>query len=172
LSGLRVSCWTRALEEAGIDRSKVYITNTVKHFKWEPRGKLRIHKKPNMQEIHACRPWLDAELETLRPKLIVCLGAVAAQALLGSSFKVTQTHGKIQTAAALPPIIATLHPSAILRARTDDDRHHQMKCSSRTYGRRQNLRVNERPLQCVQDRPSPIIANITPRLVAKTKTML
>jgi DNA polymerase len=112
----------RCLEEAGIDRRKVYVTNTVKHFKWEPRGKLRIHKKPSMKEIHACRPWLEAELETVRPELIVCLGAVAAQSLLGSNFKVTQSHGKIQQTNGMPPIIATLHPSAILRARTDEDR--------------------------------------------------
>ena len=112
----------KCLQEAKIDRQKVYVTNTVKHFKWEPRGKLRIHKKPSMKEIHACRPWLDAELEAVRPELIVCLGAVAAQSLLGSGFKVTQSHGKIQHAEGLPPIIATLHPSAILRARTDEDR--------------------------------------------------
>jgi uracil-DNA glycosylase len=106
---------------------QVYVTNTVKHFKWEPRGKLRIHKKPGMKEIHACRPWLEAELETVRPKLIVCLGAVASQSLLGSRFKITEFHGQIQQAAGFPPIIATLHPSAILRARTDEDRHRQMK---------------------------------------------
>ncbi len=113
----------QCMEEAGIDRRNVYVTNTVKHFKWEARGKLRIHKKPNMQEIHACRPWLDAELETLKPRLIVCLGAVAAQSLLGSNFKITQTHGKVQQVEGLAPIIATLRPSAILRARTDEDRH-------------------------------------------------
>ena len=112
----------KCLEEADIDRRKVYITNTVKHFRWEPRGKLRIHKKPSMKEIHACRPWLDAELEAVRPKLIVCLGATAAQSLLGSSFKITQSHGKVQQTDGFPPIIATLHPSAILRARTDEDR--------------------------------------------------
>ena len=117
----------KCLQEAEIDRKKVYVTNTVKHFKWEPRGKLRIHKKPNMQEIHACRPWLEAELETVRPKLIVCLGAVAAQSILGSSFKITKEHGKVRQAENLPPVIATLHPSAILRARTDEDRHHQMQ---------------------------------------------
>ena len=115
----------KCLEEAGIDRSRVYVTNSVKHFKWEPRGKLRIHKKPSMNEIRACRPWLDAELETLHPKLIICLGATAAQGLLGSSFKITQQHGKLQQMAGLPPIIATLHPSAILRAITDEDRHRQ-----------------------------------------------
>jgi DNA polymerase len=117
----------RCLEEAEIDRRKVYVTNTVKHFKWEPRGKLRIHKKPSMREIHACRPWLEAELQTVRPKLIVCLGAVAAQSLLGSTFKITQSHGKIQETEGFPPIIATLHPSAILRARSDEDRDRDTK---------------------------------------------
>ena len=117
----------KALEEAEIDRSKVYVTNAVKHFKWEPRGKQRIHKKPSMKEINACRPWLDAELETVRPKLIVALGATAAQGLLGSSFRITQSHGTVQEAPGLPPIIATLHPSAILRAQTDEDRHSQMR---------------------------------------------
>jgi DNA polymerase len=112
----------RCLEEAKIDRRKVYVTNTVKHFKWEPRGKLRIHKKPSMKEIHACRPWLEAELEAVRPELIVCLGAVAAQSLLGSEFKVTKSHGEVQHVKGLPPIVATLHPSAILRARTEEDR--------------------------------------------------
>ena len=117
----------KALEEAEIDRSKVYVTNAVKHFKWEPRGKMRIHKKPSMKEIIACRPWLDAELETVKPKLIVALGATAAQGLLGSSFRITQAHGKVQESPGLPPIIATLHPSAILRAQTDEDRHEQMR---------------------------------------------
>jgi uracil-DNA glycosylase family protein len=112
----------KCLEEVEIDRRKVYVTNTVKHFKWEPRGKLRIHKKPSMKEIHACRPWLEAELEVVRPALVVCLGAVAAQSLLGSGFKITQSHGKVQYRGGLPPIIATLHPSAILRARTPEDR--------------------------------------------------
>src|SRR6201996_2703370 len=116
----------KCLEEAEIDRRKVYVTNTVKHFKWEPRGKLRIHKKPNLKEIHACRPWLDAELELVRPELIVCLGAVAAQSLLGSGFKITQSHGEVQRREGLPPIIATLHPSAILRARTEQDRDRDM----------------------------------------------
>jgi DNA polymerase len=115
----------QCLQEAGIDRRDVYVTNTVKHFKWEPRGKLRIHKKPSMKEIHACRFWLDAELETVKPKLIVCLFAVASQSLLGSSLKITKVHGKVQQIEGLPPIIATLHPSAILRARTDEDRHRQ-----------------------------------------------
>jgi uracil-DNA glycosylase len=112
----------KCLEEANIDRREVYVTNAVKHFRWEPRGKLRIHKKPSMKEIHACRPWLEAELETVRPELIVCLGATAAQSLLGAGFRITQSHGKVQQAEGFPPIIATLHPSAILRARTEEDR--------------------------------------------------
>jgi len=115
----------QCLEEAGIDRKAVYLTNAVKHFKWEPRGKLRIHKKPSSSEIFACRPWLNAEVETVRPGLIVCLGATAAQALLGSKFKVTTSHGTIQTADGFPPILATFHPSSILRAQTDEDRHRQ-----------------------------------------------
>jgi DNA polymerase len=117
----------KCLEEADIDRRKVYVTNAVKHFRWEPRGKLRIHKKPSMKEIHACRPWLEAELEAVQPELIVCLGATAAQSLLGSGFKITQSHGKVQQANGFPPIIATLHPSAILRARTDEDRERDSK---------------------------------------------
>jgi DNA polymerase len=116
----------KCLQEAEIDRGQVYVTNTVKHFKWEPRGKLRIHKKPSMKEIHACRPWLEAELESVRPELIVCLGATAAQALLGSKFRLTQSHGAVQKVEGLPPIIATLHPSAILRAQTEEDRHRDM----------------------------------------------
>ena len=113
------------LEEAGIDRNRVYVTYAVKHFKWEPRGKLRIHKKPSAREIRACRPWLNAEVEAVKPRLIVCLGATAAQGLLGSGFKITQEHGKLQQATGLPPILATLHPSAILRAPSDEDRHRQ-----------------------------------------------
>lgn len=113
----------KCLEESRIDRREVYVTNVVQHFKWEPRGKLRIHKKPNIQEIHACRPWLDAELDAVHPKLIVCLGATAAQSLLGPSFRVTKSHGEIQHSKNLPPMLATLHPSAILRSRTDKDRH-------------------------------------------------
>ncbi len=115
----------QCLEEAGIDRKTVYVTNAVKHFKWEPRGKLRIHKKPSSSEIFACRPWLDAELETVRPALIVCLGAVAAQSLLGSRFKVTESHGTIQQVGNFPPILATFHPASILRALKDEERRHQ-----------------------------------------------
>jgi uracil-DNA glycosylase len=111
----------KCLEEVGIHRNKVYMTNAVKHFKWEPRGKLRIHKRPSAKQVQACSPWLEAELETVRPKLIVCLGATAAQAMLGSGFKVTRSHGALQEMQGLPPIIATLHPSAILRARSKED---------------------------------------------------
>ena len=117
----------RCLEEAGIERSSVYVTNVVKHFKWEPRGKRRLHKKPSQREIEACRPWLDAELEVVHPKLVVCLGATAAQALLGSGFRVTKERGIALRAENLPPLMATVHPSSILRARTDEDRHREMK---------------------------------------------
>lgn len=117
----------KCLEEVQIDRREVYVTNAVKHFKWEPRGKIRLHKKPSMKEITACRPWLDAELEVVQPALIVCLGTTAAQSLLGTGFKITQKHGKLQRLAGFPPIIATLHPAAILRSRTDEDRESQMK---------------------------------------------
>jgi len=113
----------RSLEEAGIDRGDVYVTNVVKHFKWEPRGKRRIHRKPSAREIAACRPWFDAEVEAVGPELIVCLGATAAQALLGASFRVTQHRGEILTPQRLPPVLATVHPSSILRAPDDASRH-------------------------------------------------
>jgi DNA polymerase len=113
----------RCLEEAGIDRDEIYVTNAVKHFKWEPRGKRRIHKTPGLREIAACRPWFDAEVGAVEPELIVCLGATAAQALLGSAFRVTQNRGKILTARNLPPVLATVHPSSILRAPDDQSRH-------------------------------------------------
>jgi len=117
----------KALIEAGIDRSKVYVTNAVKHFNWEPRGKRRIHKKPNAAEIAACRPWLDAEIARLRPKVIVCLGATAAQALLGKTFRVTQHRGEFIESALAPYVAATVHPSSILRAPDDATRHEEMK---------------------------------------------
>src|SRR5215210_5888102 len=99
----------RALAEAGIDRNVVYVTNVVKHFKWEPRGKRRIHSKPNAGEISACRPWLEAELAVLRPKALVCLGATAAQALLGKSFRVTQHRGELVPSPLAPIVMATVH---------------------------------------------------------------
>jgi uracil-DNA glycosylase len=111
------------LEEADIPRKEVYITNAVKHFKWEPRGKFRLHKKPTLNEVRACRPWLDAEIEAVHPKLIVCLGSTAAQALLGNDFRVTKQRGTPIERPDLPTVIATVHPSSILRARTDEDRH-------------------------------------------------
>ena len=112
-----------ALDEAGIDRKQTYVTNVVKHFKWEPRGKRRIHKKPNATEIAACRPWLDAEVALVKPKVIVALGATAAQALLGSQFRVTKERGKFLESTLAPYIMATVHPSSILRAPDDKTRH-------------------------------------------------
>src|SRR5262245_1553398 len=112
----------RALEEAGIDREKVYVTNVVKHFKWEPRGKRRIHKKPSAREIAACRPWLDAEITTVKPKVIVCLGASAAQALLGAQFRVSRQRGEFVDSTLAPHVAATVHPSSILRAPDDETR--------------------------------------------------
>lgn len=112
----------RCLIEAGIDREQVYVTNAVKHFKWEPRGKRRIHKKPSAREIAACRPWLDAEMEAVEPALIVCLGATAAQALLGRSFRVTQDRGRAVEVPGLPRVLATVHPSSILRAPDEETR--------------------------------------------------
>jgi uracil-DNA glycosylase len=106
----------RALADAGISRQDVYVTNAVKHFKWEARGKRRIHKKPRMSEINACRPWLDAELHVLRPLVLVCLGATAARAILGSGFKLMERRGQVERGGPAPRIVATLHPSAILRA--------------------------------------------------------
>jgi len=117
----------KALVEAGIDRKKVYVTNAVKHFKWEPRGKRRIHKKPNAAEIAACRPWLDAEIAVLRPKVVVCLGATAAQALLGRDFRVTQHRGEFLDSPLAPFVMATVHPSSILRAPDDRTRQEEMK---------------------------------------------
>jgi DNA polymerase len=116
----------RALAAAGIDRTRVYVTNVVKHFKWEPRGKRRIHAKPNAGEIAACRPWLDAELELVKPEVLVCLGATAAQALLGRRFKVSQERGKLVPSPLAPSVLATVHPSAILRAPDDETRHAEM----------------------------------------------
>lgn len=105
-----------ALEEAGIDRREAYVTNAVKHFKWEPRGKKRIHQKPNAVEIAACRPWLDAEIAVVKPEVLVCLGATAAQALLGNSFRVTRTRGIVVPSPIPARVLATVHPSSILRA--------------------------------------------------------
>jgi uracil-DNA glycosylase family protein len=110
-----------ALGDAGIDRSLAYVTNVVKHFKWQAQGKRRIHQKPNWREIAACRPWLDAELAVVKPHVLVCLGATAAQALLGRTFRVTQQRGERLESTLAPVVIATVHPSAILRAGENRD---------------------------------------------------
>jgi len=118
-----------ALHEAGIDRYEVYVTNVVKHFKWTPaeRGKRRIHKKPRYSEINACRPWLDAEINLVKPQVLVCLGATAAQALLGRNFSVTRQRGALIESSLAPRVMATVHPSSILRAPDHATRESQMK---------------------------------------------
>ena len=105
----------KALADAGIDREQVYVTNVVKHFKWVGRGKRRIHQKPNWSEVDACRPWLDGELAAVEPRVLVCLGATAAQALLGRQFRVTRERGKPVESDLAEHVLATIHPSAILR---------------------------------------------------------
>ena len=115
----------RALEEAGIDREHVYVTNAVKHFSWEPRGKRRIHKKPNAREIAACRPWLEAEIHLVKPKLVVCLGATAAQTVFGPSFRVTRERGKVLSSKLAPKVLATVHPSSLLRQPDEDARERE-----------------------------------------------
>ncbi len=116
----------QALEEAGIERSEAYVTNVVKHFKWEPRGKRRIHAKPNAAEIAACLPWLNAELAVVKPEALVCLGATAAQALLGRRFKVTLRRGELLDSPLARCVMATVHPSSILRAPDSETRHREM----------------------------------------------
>jgi DNA polymerase len=116
-----------ALLEAGIDRDAVYVTNAVKHFKWRPSGKRRLHEKPNRSEIAACRLWLDAEIGILKPQVVVCLGATAAQALISSSFKVTQQRGKLIPSNLAPHVMATVHPSSILRAPDEAARERERK---------------------------------------------
>jgi DNA polymerase len=113
----RILSW--ALAQAGIDRDEVYVTNAVKHFKFEPRGKRRIHKKPNMEEVRACRPWLEAEIEALHPRIIVCLGATATQAILGPNFRVTKSRGQLLPSPFATRVLATVHPSSLLRAPDD-----------------------------------------------------
>ena len=115
------------LAAAGIDRSKVYVTNTVKHFKWEPRGKRRIHQKPNWTEMTACRPWLEAELAVIKPDVLVCLGATAAQSLLGRQFRVTKMRGVPVESDLAPSVVATVHPSSILRAPDEGARQDAMQ---------------------------------------------
>jgi uracil-DNA glycosylase family protein len=116
-----------ALEEAGIDRRLAYVTNAVKHFKWQGRGKRRIHQKPNAAELAACRPWLDAELAVVKPKVLVALGATAAQALLGRQFRVTKERGMPVESDLAPHVVATVHPSSILRQETEEEREEAMQ---------------------------------------------
>jgi DNA polymerase len=125
----------RALEEAGIDRELVYVTNVVKHFKFASRGKRRIHKKPNAEEIAACRPWLEAEVAVLKPALIVALGATAAQALLGRGFRVTKQRGEFFPSELGPEITATVHPSAVIRVAEEGERREQHRLLVRDLAR-------------------------------------
>ncbi len=117
----------KALIEAGIDRTQTYVTNAVKHFKWEPRGKRRIHKKPNSLEITACRAWLEAEIALVKPEVLVCLGATAAQALLGRAFRVTRQRGQLLPFEAASHVLATVHPSSILRAPDESARRREFQ---------------------------------------------
>ena len=117
----------RALEDAGIDRSKVYVTNAAKHFKWEPRGKRRIHQKPNSREIAACRPWLEAELRIVKPNLVVAMGATAAQTIFGPTFRVTRERGKVLSSKLAPRVLATVHPSSLLRQPDEASRVREYK---------------------------------------------
>jgi uracil-DNA glycosylase family protein len=117
----------RALAEAEIDRKEVYVTNAVKHFKWEPRGKRRIHQKPNSREVAACRPWLEAELRLVRPKLLVVLGSTAGQTIFGPSFRVTRERGKVLSSTLAPKVVATVHPSSLLRQPDEESRRREYK---------------------------------------------
>ncbi len=121
----RVLDW--ALESAGIGRRDAYVTNVVKHFNWVPKGKLRLHKKPNAREIGACLPWLEAEIELIRPKVLVAMGATAAQGIFGKDFRVTRDRGRLLPSPFAPFATATVHPSSILRSRTDEERHQAME---------------------------------------------
>jgi len=116
----------RCLEDVGIARDEAYVTNAVKHFKWEPRGKRRLHKKPNALEIAACRPWLEAEIALVKPKVLVLLGATAAQTLLGRDFRVSRERGRLIRSSLAPYVVATVHPSALLRAPDDATRHREI----------------------------------------------
>lgn len=117
----------RALEEAGIERKEVYVTNVVKHFKWEPRGKRKIHKKPSARDIAACRPWLEAELRLVRPRMVVCLGATAAQTVFGPAFRVTRDRGKVLSSPLAAKVVATVHPSSLLRQPDPESREREYK---------------------------------------------
>jgi uracil-DNA glycosylase len=128
----------QGLEEAGIDRGQLFVTNAVKHFKWEPRGKRRLHKTPAQREIDACYQWLESEIEAVKPRLIVALGATAAKALLGPRFRITQQRGQVQTREGLPDVLATYHPSFLLRVKDrpeGDEIHRQFVDDLRTAAR-------------------------------------
>jgi DNA polymerase len=112
----------RALEEAGIDRDRVYVTNAVKHFRWVRRGKRRLHEKPNVQQVRACRPWLDAEIAVVKPHIVVLLGATAAQSVMGATFRVSRQRGEVMPSPLGVPVLATVHPSSVLRATDDTSR--------------------------------------------------
>jgi uracil-DNA glycosylase len=131
----------RALGEAGISRDDIFLTNVVKHFNWEARGKRRIHRKPNLSHIRACRPWLDAEIKLVDPDVLVLMGATAAQALLGRNFKVTEHRGELADSSLAPSVMATVHPSSILRARDSATRHAELEAFVR------DLRVVEGALR-------------------------
>jgi DNA polymerase len=117
----------KALEAAGIDRADTYVTNVVKHFKWTPQGKRRMHKTPSAREIAACYPWLEKEIEQIKPEVLVCLGATAAKALLGRDFRVSVQRGQVQSSRFEIPVVATVHPSSILRQPTSEDREREME---------------------------------------------
>lgn len=125
----------RALEEVGIDRNEVYVTNVVKHFKFTRRGKRRIHKRPSAEEITACQPWVEAELAVVKPEVLVCLGATAAQALIDRSFRVTRQRGEFVESDLAPSVMATIHPSAILRAPDEATRDEEMQLFERDLRR-------------------------------------
>lgn len=136
---------SKALEEAGIDRDRTYVTNVVKHFKWEPRGKRRIHAKPNAAEIGACRPWLESEISVVHPHAIVCLGATAAKALLGASFKVSVQRGHFVESPLAPLVTATVHPSSILREPDSSARQDAMRAFVKDLKKvKAKLRVGDR----------------------------
>jgi uracil-DNA glycosylase family protein len=128
-----------ALHKAGFERADVYVTNVVKHFKWEPRGKRRLHQKPNLRETRACLPWLEAEIAAVKPEVVVCLGATAAQALLGREFRVTEQRGQPHTSALAQLVVATVHPSSILRAQTSQDREREMDAFVADFARIKQL---------------------------------
>jgi DNA polymerase len=117
----------RALEDAGLDRDDIYVTNIVKHFKWKPQGKRRIHEKPNASEVEACRPWFETELELVKPEVLVLLGATAAQAVLGRQFKISVDRGGFVDARLGPRVFATVHPSSLLRMPDEETRHAEMR---------------------------------------------